>query len=571
MTHLIQRIERRHLLAIIGAAVLLAVTPFILPSYPLSLFTLALVYGLFAFSLDLAWGRAGVISIGHAAFFGIGAYGVAIGVNQGIPLMISVPLSLLLAAGVALIIGFAGLRRGASPSTMAVLTLALTLLAEQTFRSLRGITNGANGLYVPNDGILASYFQTAGIVFVVVVAIWFTVIRGRLGRRMVAVRVNESRTEHLGVDPKRVKITAFVLSATIAALAGAISAPLVGMVSPSIGGIILSTQVLVFVAVGGLGSIFGVFLGASLVTIGQFYLNDAIGSWDLMVVGLAFVLVVRFAPGGIMGIVGRWLRRPTHQKAAQGAVFDGRASTKDAKNDSPRASRGDTAIRVKEMTKSFGETPVIRGVDAEIEAGEIVCLIGPNGAGKTTLLNLIAGELIPTSGRIEIYGADVTSWQPHQRAGLGLGRLFQNPSVYPELTPAQNLKMAQAEAHKVVTLPDSLSRFTELDDVIVRDLSLADLRALELAMAIAWGPEIVLLDEPAAGLSHEESVRLATTLREINQEMGCTLIVVEHDMDIVKQLGDRVVVLADGRVLVSGTMDEVIDHEDVRKAYIGAV
>lgn len=571
MNHLIQRIERRHLLAIIGAAVLLAVTPFILPSYPLSLFTLALAYGLFAFSLDLAWGRAGVISIGHAAFFGIGAYGVAIGVNQGIPLFVSVPVSLLLAAGVALIIGFAGLRRGTSPSTMAVLTLALTLLAEQTARSLRGITNGANGLYVPNNGILTSYFQTAAIVFVVVVAIWFTVIRGRLGRRMTAVRVNESRTEHLGVDPKRVKITAFVLSATIAALAGAIAAPLVGMVSPSIGGIILSTQVLVFVAVGGLGSIFGVFLGASLVTIGQFYLNDAIGSWDLMVVGLAFVLVVRFAPGGIMGIVGKWLRRPTSQAAAQGAVFDGTPGTKQDEHDAPPASRDGTAIRVEEMTKSFDENPVIRGVDVEIKAGEIVCLIGPNGAGKTTLLNLIAGELIPTSGRIEIYNSDVTTWQPHQRAALGLGRLFQNPSVYPELTPAQNLKMAQAEAHKVVTLPDSLSRFTELDDVVVRDLSLADLRALELAMAIAWGPEIVLLDEPAAGLSHEESVRLATMLREINQHMGCTLIVVEHDMDIVKQLGDRVVVLADGRVLVSGTMDEVIEHEDVRKAYIGAV
>ncbi|MCU1545662.1 MAG: hypothetical protein JWP30_762, partial [Homoserinimonas sp.] len=154
---------------------------------------------------------------------------------------------------------------------------------------------------------------------------------------------------------------------------------------------------------------------------------------------------------------------------------------------------------------------------------------------------------------------------------LGLGRLFQVPSLYPELTPQQNMAFARAEAFRTVELPEELDRFSVMGDLLAGDLSLADQRSLELAMTIAWGPEIVLLDEPAAGLSHEDSLRLASLMRRINVQLGCTLLVVEHDMDIVRELADRVVVLANGRVLTVGTMDEVAAHNDVRTAYLGAV
>jgi branched-chain amino acid transport system permease protein len=166
---------------------------------------------------------------------------------------------------------------------------------------------------------------------------------------------------------------------------------------------------------------------------------------------------------------------------------------------------------------------------------------------------------------------DVTGWTPHRRARHGLGRLFQAPSFYPELTPAQNVFVARSEAYRAVDLPAELTRFDELDDVRAGDLSLADQRSLELAIAFAWGPRTVLLDEPAAGLSHAESIALARTLRGINRSHGCTLVVVEHDMEIVRQLGDRVVVLADGKVLVSGDMDTVADNDEVRAAYLGSV
>jgi branched-chain amino acid transport system permease protein len=571
------RIERRHVGGLALAVIVLAAAPFVLTSYPLSLLTLSLAYGLFAFGLDLAWGRAGVISIGHAAFFGVGAYGIAIATERDVPLVLAVPVTLLVAAAVAVAVGLAGLRQGTSPSTMAVLTLALTLLVEQGARSLLGLTNGSNGLFVGSGGIVSTYYLVAIVVVVAVAVVWAVVLRGRFGRRLLAVRINEARSEHLGIDPHRVKILAFVLSATVAALAGMLVAPVVGLVSPGIAGIVMSTQVLVFLAVGGRGSIAGAFLGAALVTIGQEYLGAAIGSWYLFVIGVVFVLVVRFAPGGLSGLLTARLRRPVGQAAAQGAVVQAPPEEPVGAPASPPGDRLGSAeaktpaVEVRGLVKSFGAMPVIRGVDLAVAHGEVVCLIGPNGAGKTTLLNLIAGDLKPTSGEILVKGQDITRWSPHHRAALGLGRLFQTPSVYPELTPAQNLAIARAEAHQPVRLPAELSRFGEIDDLLTRDLSLADQRALELALTIAWGPEVVLLDEPAAGLSHEDSARLAHTLRAISRELGCTLVVVEHDMDIVKQLGDRVVVLAEGRVLVSGDMEHVTNHDEVRAAYIGAV
>jgi branched-chain amino acid transport system permease protein len=586
------RIERRHIAAAAAAVVGLAAAPFLLTAYPLALLTLALAYGLFAFGLDLGWGRAGVISIGHAAFFGIGAYGAAIAAKAGMPLLLGLAAALVLSAAVALGIGRVGLGGKALPSTMAVLTLALTLLAEQIARSWLSVTNGSNGIFVPAPGVVGSYYRTAVVVLLVVAAVWYFALRGQLGRRLLAVRVNEQRTEHLGVNPHRIKITAFVLSAVVATVAGGVAAPVIGLVSPATAGIVMSTQVLVWLAVGGRGTVFGAFLGAAIVTIGQEYLGEAIGSWYLLVMGVAFILVVRFAPGGLVGLASKLSRAPVARSAAQDAVItapadDGRAAPwpgadvpgdhgphlgLDERQDAGAPIDLDSPILgLENVTKSFGAVPVVRGVTLDVPAGQIVCLIGPNGAGKTTLLNLIAGDLPVTEGQIRIRDREVTSWSAHRRSGLGLGRLFQIPSIYQELTPAQNMSMARAEAFQPVDLPEELERFTNISDTLTQDLPLADQRALELAMTMAWGPEIVLLDEPAAGLSHEDSVRLAQTLRNVNRQLGCTLVIVEHDMDIVRQLADRVVVLADGKVLVDGDMDEVSANEDVRSAYLGAV
>lgn len=221
------------------------------------------------------------------------------------------------------------------------------------------------------------------------------------------------------------------------------------------------------------------------------------------------------------------------------------------------------------LSAGYGALTVLRDVSFKVGDGEAVALVGANGAGKTTLLNLIAGDLTPTAGEIEVLGEQVTGWHAHRRANLGLGRLFQVPSIYPELTPAQNMRLALSEAFREIELPPELARFSDIDDMLARDLSLADQRALELAVAIGWGPIVVLLDEPAAGLSHEDALRLAELLRRVNARLDCTLVVVEHDMEIVRELADRVVVMANGRILTEGSMDEVAAHEEVRSAYLG--
>jgi branched-chain amino acid transport system permease protein len=567
ITALRRRVGARHAVALAAACLALAAAPFVLLPYPLALFTLALVYGLFAFGLDIAWGRAGVVSIGHAAFFGLGAYGSAIAAAHDVPMVLGAAGGVAAAVVVAVLVGLAGLGRRAMPATMAVLTLALTLVMSQGARSWTWLTNGTNGLVVfAGGGVVGTYYRTAAIVLVTVVLVWFVVLRGPLGRRFVAIRADQQRAEHLGIDPRRVKTTALAVSGAVSAVAGAAAAPVMGLVSPSAAGIVISTEVLVWLAVGGLGTISGAFLGAGLVTIGEQTLGDVLGSWYLLLMGVLFLVVVRFAPEGLVGLGRSLLRRPHREKAAGGAVLTGPAGTPPVL---PSVDGAAPAISAQDVGKDFGPVPVIKGIDLQVAAGEVVCLIGPNGAGKSTFLGILAGEHIPERGQVGLAGQDVTGWAPHDRARLGLGRLFQIPSVFLDLTPAQNLAIARAEAvQQPVALP-LYDRFLEADDAPARELSLADRRALELAMVLSWGPRILLLDEPAAGLSHEDSIALARTLREVAERTGCTLVAVEHDMEIVRELADRVVVLADGRVLVEGSMEEVSAHDEVRRAYLG--
>lgn len=563
-----RRVEPRHAAAIAVVCLVLGLGPFFLNPYALSLLTLALGYGLFAFGLDLAWGRADVVSIGQASFFGIGAYGVAIAQKFGLSWVVGGLVALVIAGALSLIIGVIGLRRRALASTMAVLTLALTLLISQLAQAATPITNGSNGLYVQGLPLVSGYYLTAIVVVALVCIVWIVVLRGRLGRRAFAVKSNAQRAEHLGIHPSAVRLKMFVLGAVISAVAGIIAAPQIGLISPSAAGIMLSTQVLVWLAVGGLGTILGAFIGAALISIGEQYLGAAVGQWYLLILGVIFVLIVRFAPKGLAGVVQKIPLPKALARFFSGDQFPSAHAT----GTHPLAERSaDTsALSLSEVAVSFGEMAVIKRVDLDVQQGEIVCLIGPNGAGKTTLLNLIAGDLAATNGSIEMFGDDITHWAAHKRTLAGLGRMFQIPSLFLDLSPADNIRLARAEAKRHVQLPEQYQYFETETDTKVAELSLAARRALEIAVVLAEGPEIVLLDEPAAGLSHDDSMELASTLRSVAKHTGSTMIVVEHDMAIVRELADRVVVLVNGTLMFEGTLDEVSSHPEVREAYLGA-
>ncbi len=535
-----------------------ALCPFYLSEFKVGLIGLGLTYGLFAIGLDLAWGRTGIISIGQAVFFGLGTYGVAVAlVRHGTALLggvVGVALAAMLGAFTAAV----GLRRVTNPSTMAVLTLAITLLAEKVARDWWSVTGGSSGLYVPPLTSTYSYYYTCFVATICVVAlVWFAVLRRPLGNRLTAIRLNDRRAEHLGIPIFRERVVAFTLSAIISAIAGCLSAPWMSSVSPDRVGIVLSTQVLVWVAVGGRATLLGPFVGAVALTYGQDALASSMGNSYLLMLGVLFILSVLLVPNGIAGVfrVGQQLADTTPVGAVPAA---------------PAREIGGDVLAAEAIFKRFAGNTVLDGVDLRVKAREIVCLIGPNGAGKTTLINVLSGAIECDSGRVILRGERIETTPPHRRVAAGLARTFQIPSLFPGLTVAEHLILARQEAGMVVPLPDAYARLEhDYGDQRVEMLSLSDRRSLEIAMALCSQPAVLLLDEPAAGLARHEADALAKTLRSLRAQVGCAIVCVEHDMEIVRDLADRVICLHRGRVISEGTMDQVSANAEVRRAYLG--
>ena len=234
-----------------------------------------------------------------------------------------------------------------------------------------------------------------------------------------------------------------------------------------------------------------------------------------------------------------------------------------------RAVAGD-ALACRDVVKRFAGNHALNGISLQIKPAEIVCLIGPNGAGKSTLLNVFSGALDLDEGLLTLNGERIENKPPHTRAKAGLARTFQVPSLFPGLTVREHMTLARQEAGMVVPLPANYAHLEErYGDLQVEALSLSDRRSLEIGMAMCSRPRVLLLDEPAAGLASNESGQLAETLRSLRDEVGCAIICVEHDMEIVRALADRVVCLHHGRIISEGSMDHVSADPGVRQAYLG--
>ncbi len=535
-----------------------ALCPLFLNEFKVGLIGLGLTYGLFAVALDLAWGRTGIISIGQAVFFGLGTYGVAIAlVHHGSPLL-GGAIGVGLAAVLGIFTAAVGLRRATNPSTMAVLTLAITLLAEKIARDWWSVTGGSSGLYVPPLISTYSYYYISFVASVGVVGVvWLTVLNRPLGNRLTAIRLNDKRAEHLGIPIFRERVVAFALSAAVSAIAGCLSAPWMSSVSPDRVGIVLSTQVLVWVAVGGKATLLGPFVGAVALTYGQDVLASSMGDSYLLLLGVLFILSVLLVPNGIAGL---FLTGPQLADTTPAAKAPA----------GPRGERGGDALVAENIVKRFAGNIAVDGANLQVKSREIVCLIGPNGAGKTTLLNILSGAVACDAGTVTLCGERIDAAPPHRRVAAGLARTFQIPSLFPGLTVTEHLILARQEAGMVVPLPEAYARLEhEHAGQLVEMLSLSDRRSLEIAMALCSRPVLLLLDEPAAGLARHEADALAKTLRALRDQVGCAIICVEHDMEIVRNLADRVVCLHHGRVISEGTMAEVSANPEVRRAYLG--
>lgn len=539
-------------------AVLLAAAPFGLSAFTLAILTLGLVYGLFTYGLDLAWGRAGMLSIGHAAFFGLGAYAVALGQDHGWPLAVTLAPTLAASAVTALVVARIGLASPVPDVPLILLTLGVGLLLQKAATSFTSVTGGSNGLSVSDPGVVTAYYRTVAVAAVVVVlCTWL--VRSRFGAQLLAAARNPERAEQTGIDTVRVRSVAFVVSATVSTIAGTLYAPVAGLVSPPVFGLALSTSVLVWLAVGGRESVVGPFFAAVVLTAGQQLLGSSWQSWYVLGLAAVFILVVQVLPGGVAGTVRGWLRRGRPVVALPRVRHRPRAVPA---TDEP-------ALVLHGISKSFGPVRVLDGVDLTVAPGRCVCLIGPNGAGKSTLLAVVAGQLAADAGALRLFGRDASALPVHARVRLGVGRMFQIPSVVAELSPADNIRLARLGAPAEVELPVAYRDLAADEDTVAGTLALADRRRLELAMVLAGAPRMVLLDEPAAGLGPDDARLLVRALRDVIAHTGCAMLVVEHDMDVVRELADDVAALHQGRVIAHGSMDEIVADAAVRRAYLG--
>ena len=390
----------------------------------------------------------------------------------------------------------------------------------------------------------------------------------------------------MGISTFRYKVIAFVLAAVLASISGWLFAHFQRTVNPSPFGLNKGIEYLFMAVLGGVGHVWGAFLGAGVLKIVEDQLQTLLpkligtsGNFEIIVFGLVLIAVLKYAPDGLWTFVGKWLPAPRR-------VRDWGNAAKLPLRDKPTA--GELVLDVDKVRKEFGGLVAVNDISFQIRAGDIVGLIGPNGAGKSTTFNLITGVLSLTSGQVNFRGQSVAGLPSRLIARRGMSRTFQHVKMIPEMTVLENvalggyLRTTSGTLKAILRLDraEERSLFAEAEAQLQRigmaeqmhelagNLALGPQRLMEIARALCTDPALLLLDEPAAGLRHKEKQALADVLRQLKRE-GLSILLVEHDMDFVMGLTDRIVVMEFGTRLIEGTPDEVQASPVVRAAYLG--
>ena len=581
----------------------LALIPFVWSSFAAYELGLYLLYGMVGQGVALCWGRAGFLPLGQALFFGIGAYLAGAGLKAfGGDMWLLVPVLAGACLVPALLAGVVGAlvfhRQVGSGPYFSLITLALAMLGFQLANSLVEVTGGFNGMTgIPAPAGIDPFEH---LYFVIVAALAMTtavighLVRSPFGQLLAAIAQNEERLQFFGFRTSRLKAAAFAASAGVAGLAGALYAPHQGIVTPQAVGFLLSAELVIWTAVGGRKSLAGPVLGAVAIGFLASGLRDTFLYWEV-VVALVFVVVVLRWPDGVAGMLGA---------AARAIGRRGRPGRPDTPAESGRPGTSGERVRDRRVTLpapvekpaprlrfeavdvTVGPVEILTGLSFEIDTKALHCLIGPNGAGKTTALNALTGKLPLAAGDIRWAGRSLAGERVYGTAARGIGRKSQVPSIFPGLTIGQNVDIAiwanrlRPVEHLSMTpyrwrtplLERLEGRFAFLRDAGQRagSLSVGERQMLDFALTMLAEPDLVLLDEPCAGLSVEETVRMTEAIAELTAEIGATGIIIEHDMQVVERLSDHVLVLHQGRLLASGTMDEVRSDPAVQAVYAGA-
>jgi len=589
----------------------LIVAPYVLPSLGFAPNTVnqILVWGLFGLGFDILFGYTGLLSFGQSAFYGTGGFVAAYLLTEGI--IQSVPLGLfigtLVATVVGVLVGMLALRR--TGIYLAMITVAIAemfyFLENSPLSEWTGGENGIPGVPTPKFDFLGlswhvgtgwSMYGFLALFYFVGVVVALRIVRSPVGAILSAIRDNPLRAAALGHSVGAYKLTAFAIAAAYAGLAGGLLGVLQGFMPPDAFSFDTSGQLVMQTAIGGVGTLFGPLLGATVWLFLRDFLQSALhlGSAWKLVLGLVFVLLVCFLRRGIIGGLKDLYMLAFHRAEAEAeAPEEAPVAIVTPVEVMPARHRdGDmeagTILKAKGLTKRYGGLFANSDIDFTVKVGELRGVIGPNGAGKSTFFKMLTCEVPPSSGTIEFEGSDITGKSVTEVCQLGLTKSYQVNQLFTRLTVRENLTIAAladirgrfkldlfANPMKIKGLQErvehtlGLVSLTARADTTVSALAYGEKRRLEIGLALATLPSLLLLDEPLAGMSPRERVETVKLLKSIAK--GRTMIVIDHDMDSLFELVERITVLQEGKVLTEGTPDQIKNDPVVKEAYLGGL